>query len=733
MPLRIEHVEIRNAGPLVHFATPLRALTVFHAPNERGKTTVVENLIAALFRRSRGVRMPATRDGGFIGAAEVRVRGAADEPKIFTPTSGEKLDGVLAKTPAFAEGLPPSLFNLLVIRAADTGIAEGGGGLTAASLKDLISPQRVYDKIRESFPGKVVNFTRIEDGRIVGDRKGRHKDYVEAQETLSGLERSAEQFYARMSRSGAVAKRKRLETLREEQQQLGMAKRHRAAGLAARRDELERRYTSGYDEQIRGLRENLRRYDERRESLERTRTEAERIGDPQERIRWISGAQEAYKVALRRTRNLPQRISLLAAAVLGLLSVAFYLIPGLSAAGTAAGAAGSAAAGSAAAGTVGLPLFELAAVLAVLALLVAVVATFFLQRLSTPEASRQELERLEAEFSRRFGRPLSAEHDFDAAREEESKKTGRRDELSRRMEELEPEVAELERRIVATVRELGAEAGEDWWATLGRLEGDLGRARDEISRVREELSSLGVDPSDYRQEDPGTVYSRERETEIEAEISRIEEELRREEGRFDEVKKELGDYLPSAVVWNGSLEEISAAVEDKRRELAEARDEAYYDIRAAHLVEEVLRDLQAREDQRLTDALNGSEAATLLRRLTGRYDRIIVEGEAVSIGNAEESYAFADLSTGAREQVLLALRMGIASRLLGEERLFLVLDDAFQYSDWTRRDRLVGHAVEAVKSGWQVLYFTMDDDIRDRFTRAAQRELSGDDFELVTM
>ncbi|MFP3959653.1 MAG: hypothetical protein ACLFUX_05760, partial [Spirochaetaceae bacterium] len=381
----------------------------------------------------------------------------------------------------------------------------------------------------------------------------------------------------------------------------------------------------------------------------------------------------------------------------------------------------------------GLPLFELAAVLAVLALLVAVVATFFLQRLSTPEASRQELERLEAEFSRRFGRPLSAEHDFEAAREEESKKTGRRDELSRRMEELEPEVAELERRIVATVRELGAEAGEDWWATLGRLEGDLGRARDEISRVREELSSLGVDPSDYRQEDPGTVYSREREAEIEAEISRIEEELRREEGRFDEVKKELGDYLPSAVVWNGSLEEISAAVEDKRRELAEARDEAYYDIRAAHLVEEVLRDLQAREDQRLTDALNGSEAATLLRRLTGRYDRIIVEGEGVSIGNAEESYAFADLSTGAREQVLLALRMGIASRLLGEERLFLVLDDAFQYSDWTRRDRLVGHAVEAVKSGWQVLYFTMDDDIRDRFTTAAQRELSGDDFELVTM
>ena len=64
--------------------------------------------------------------------------------------------------------------------------------------------------------------------------------------------------------------------------------------------------------------------------------------------------------------------------------------------------------------------------------------------------------------------------------------------------------------------------------------------------------------------------------------------------------------------------------------------------------------------------------------------------------------------------------MGLASVICGRQSLFLILDDAFQYSDWQRREQLVLQAVQIVQSGWQVIYLTMDDDIRDRFQRAAQ-------------
>jgi len=73
------------------------------------------------------------------------------------------------------------------------------------------------------------------------------------------------------------------------------------------------------------------------------------------------------------------------------------------------------------------------------------------------------------------------------------------------------------------------------------------------------------------------------------------------------------------------------------------------------------------------------------------------------------------LSTGAREQVLLALRMGFAARFAGNNSLFLILDDAFQYSDWERRPRLVDQVFAMAEKGWQIFYLTMDDNLRDLF------------------
>jgi uncharacterized protein YhaN len=75
--------------------------------------------------------------------------------------------------------------------------------------------------------------------------------------------------------------------------------------------------------------------------------------------------------------------------------------------------------------------------------------------------------------------------------------------------------------------------------------------------------------------------------------------------------------------------------------------------------------------------------------------------------------------------VLLALRMGFASRLAGGRPLFMLLDDAFQHSDWGRRERLVAHVLNMVRAGWQVTYLTMDDHLRDLFDASARQALDG--------
>ena len=96
---------------------------------------------------------------------------------------------------------------------------------------------------------------------------------------------------------------------------------------------------------------------------------------------------------------------------------------------------------------------------------------------------------------------------------------------------------------------------------------------------------------------------------------------------------------------------------------------------------------------------------------TGHYDRVEKEDRELFVANSYGRYRVSDLSTGAREQVLLGLRIGFAAIILAGTPLFLILDDAFQHSDWERRDRLVKKLFALAKEGWQIIYFTMDDHI----------------------
>ena len=69
---------------------------------------------------------------------------------------------------------------------------------------------------------------------------------------------------------------------------------------------------------------------------------------------------------------------------------------------------------------------------------------------------------------------------------------------------------------------------------------------------------------------------------------------------------------------------------------------------------------------------------------------------------------------------MLGLRIGFASKLLAGEPLFLILDDAFQHSDWERREILVDKLMGLADIGWQIIYFSMDDHIKSLFTQRVE-------------
>jgi uncharacterized protein YhaN len=136
----------------------------------------------------------------------------------------------------------------------------------------------------------------------------------------------------------------------------------------------------------------------------------------------------------------------------------------------------------------------------------------------------------------------------------------------------------------------------------------------------------------------------------------------------------------------------------------------------------VLEQVGLEEARMIEEGLQSAAIGESIRLMCPRYQslRSTEEGLVVTDGDDNE-FAVKDLSTGAREQVFLGARLGFARKALDDQTSFLILDDAFQHSDWLRRKQLVDQVVTLVQAGWQVLYFTMDDHIRRLFDTAGQQ------------
>ena len=115
-----------------------------------------------------------------------------------------------------------------------------------------------------------------------------------------------------------------------------------------------------------------------------------------------------------------------------------------------------------------------------------------------------------------------------------------------------------------------------------------------------------------------------------------------------------------------------------------------------------------------------------LHQPTGRYQEVELDGNELVVCDDYNRFRLSELSTGSREQVLLALRMGFASRILGHECAFMILDDSFQHSDWKRRELMLDQVIYLTQYGWQVVYFSMDDHLRDLFLSRFSERLGKD-------
>ena len=295
--------------------------------------------------------------------------------------------------------------------------------------------------------------------------------------------------------------------------------------------------------------------------------------------------------------------------------------------------------------------------------------------------------------------------------------------LEKDLSNLEKEIKSLQEEIKKKLKKwLGKDIEENQWENeVFNLKKNIEEKEKHKKELEGELKGLGIDESEYLEEDPGIPYNPNKLKQIENELKQKEKEKEEKEKELFSLKGEIRGQLGIDLTtpWDEILSLLFKVKEETEKELKKTLAK----IVAGILVHQAIEEIKKEEEKFLIEAINCDEVTKVLKKLTaGKYQQIKIEGDDIIISSNIEDYNIKDLSTGAKEQVLLALRIGIVQKLLGNNSGFLVLDDAFQHVDWERRPLIIDSLIQLSKSGWQIFYFTMDDHIKGLFEEKKKHE-----------
>jgi len=370
-------------------------------------------------------------------------------------------------------------------------------------------------------------------------------------------------------------------------------------------------------------------------------------------------------------------------------------------------------------------------------LLLALVFGFFylrsLKKRQTNIAQQAEIDKIAGDYQSRFGGSsiVHAATLITKMKELQSAYTSV-DLLTKDIQILTSELNNIKQLISQELRRFtGTEVKEDGWEyVVNKLQSDRNSLDFEIRGKENELSRLDVAEIDYMTDPVAVIYDQNLLQAISDDLRRFEEELKETDNKLQDLKHRICGITGDTI--DNPWENLVEALNIKRYEEINHYKDVTAGILARIKVNEVLVDLREIEEKRIEEALYSSEISQALKATTGHYDGVDKENGELYVSDGYGRYLVSGLSTGAREQVLLGLRIGFAARVLNGTPLFLILDDAFQHSDWDRRVRLVENVFTLSKAGWQIIYFTMDDHIRRLFESNAEK-LERDMYQTITL
>ncbi len=698
MSIRIERVQVKPGGPLEQpIDWSCGDLTLAYGPNETGKSYVVEFLVKCLFRT--GARSGSgwnLRDMG--GGGGVTVSGLEDQSVKMSISKRPKIDEAWEADP---RGLPQDLCRLLVVSQGNTRLSttETDDGIETDMLREFFSGEHLIESIRNNraLPKSAASAS-FESGTISGS--GQWSDKGERERILEEIDSTqdlVDRFNDQVSH-GAIA------ALTASRDQLAGQLEQLQAGRQYRANQLDSQLTSSTDrlealpstETIESVSADLRSLRRARVAVETKQERQHELTGQRDDLEWTVSALAHYdRIVSARPKASSSRGLIIASAIVAVLAV----LAGL---------------------------FAQRLVLGLLAVVAGGLAAAHLWRTRNPPVPEPddpvELERIAIEFQRRFQQPLGDRASLEQ-KIEALKKLGNEAEVLG--EQLGLETAETRHETDRIGRLLSGWKSEDvseddWDSHIESLRQERQQLDQRVRETRSELDRLGLPPDGKDAPSPETPWDPDHFQQLTDQhrqaTADLEDEIHDQSRLLEEAHRSVGDTTDPD--WESLLAALERVLADRRQD--------YRNVTARMIaqvsVHRVLDDVADEEARMIQDGLEGAVIRESIRLMCPRYVALrSTEDGLVVVDDDDDEFPIKDLSTGAREQVFLGSRLGFARLALDGHPAFLILDDAFQHSDWSRREWLVQQVVTLVEAGWQVLYFTMDDHIRDLFDSTGQQ------------
>jgi uncharacterized protein YhaN len=657
-------------------------INLIYGSNESGKTAIVDFLLRCLFKRYKDFPQRSQDASGKVLVSGLCIEDA--EITTFKYKGGDRLENYWdLSNPNY----PIDMARLLVVRGADASLSQSGVyGVSKQILRSILGTAGSIDQI-SSHISATVQKAHLEAGVLIGELRGEIKTREEKLGDLKRVSGLLERLNSEYSTGTIVSLQAQLAGDEELLNKMEQARHYQAYRLNQDLETVNARLVQLTSNTLDNLRRNIHSYYERREDMSKKQIDLESLAPYSEQLPWLEQAVESYGRLLQpRLLSLPRPLWLI-------VSGAFLFIAVLAA-------------------FLNAPNYT-----AIAAFLCATFLFIYLRSMqSASSAMLWEVERkvIHQEFKRVFDRQLAGIADLKSVYEEYRSKDDRARIYKEDISSLREKLGELQTDIERDFQSLNEEAEtSDWQISLDRLVQESKHLQEGQKELEIELARLDVLPEEYADHPAPLAFDYQEWQRLKNNVIAARAALTSEKEDLNSLKQVICSETDKDITiqWDDLIE----ALQQRRLDIISDYQGITSRIVAGILVTQALASLRVQEDELIRQGLQNPTLKQYLRHFTGVYDSFDLEGEEVILRGADEPRCFSVLSTGTYEQAMLALRMGFARMIAGDQPLFLILDDAFQYSDWQRRPWLVETLGDVAASGWQVFYFSMDDHIRGLF------------------